>query len=100
MVERQEIYCHACTKYVQFNLDTALDGNHVLHCPNCGHEHCRVVRGGRITGDRWDTRNGPTFTITASTASTNSLYTTYTTSDCTTGGSFLFDSWLQTTSGA
>jgi len=35
----------------------------VLECPNCGHEHCRVVKGGIITDERWDQRNGPTVQI-------------------------------------
>lgn len=56
-IERQELYCHECGKYVQFNIDMSLNGNHVLNCPNCGHEHCRVVRNGKITDDRWDQRN-------------------------------------------
>lgn len=55
---RQELYCHNCDHHVQFVVDMELDGNHVLNCPNCQHEHCRVVRDGRITEDRWDQRNG------------------------------------------
>lgn len=57
-VVRQELHCHACNGYVQFELDTAINGNHVLNCPNCGHEHCRVVRDGKISDVRWDQRNG------------------------------------------
>lgn len=56
-LERQEIHCHACQMYVQFSLDTAINGNHVLECPNCGHEHCRVVKDGKISDVRWDQRN-------------------------------------------
>ncbi len=48
--ERQEIYCHACTSYVQFDVGLAPDGNHVLHCPRCGHEHSRVEQHERIQG--------------------------------------------------
>ena len=57
-IERQELHCHECGKYVQFDLDLSMDGNHVLKCPNCGHEHCRVVQKGKITDTRWDQRNG------------------------------------------
>jgi hypothetical protein len=57
MIERQELHCHNCSKYVQFNLDTDLDGKHVLKCPNCGHEHCRYVNKGVISDSRWDSRN-------------------------------------------
>ena len=58
MNERQEIFCHQCGNYVQFVIDTEINGNHVLKCPVCGHEHCRVVKNGVITDDRWDSRNG------------------------------------------
>jgi hypothetical protein len=84
-IERQEIHCHACNRYVQFPIDLSLDGRHVLNCPNCGHEHCRVVTKGKITEERWDQRNGnimPTyvissFVITQSTTSTTSTYLTW-----------------------
>ena len=70
---RQELYCHACDGYVQFIVDLSLNGNHVLHCPNCGHEHCRVVRDGVITDIRWDSRNG-TFTVTTTAYSPVAIY--------------------------
>lgn len=95
MIERQEIYCHECCKYVQFNIDTSLDGNHVLKCPNCGHEHCRVVNKGKITDIRWDSRNRSipvhnvsTATITTSSTSTFDLYN---------GGTSMYNSWMNTT---
>lgn len=97
-VQRQEIYCHACGGYVQFDLDTSVNGNHVLKCPNCQHEHCRVVCNGKISDTRWDQRNGagnglPTYYIsqymttyaTASTATTVSTQI-YLYSASTTGG--------------
>lgn len=76
---RNELHCHACDKYVQFICDQSLDGNHVLNCPNCGHEHCRVVKDGLITDDRWDSRNGPTYQIVSSLTA----YTTSATCSCT-----------------
>lgn len=78
---RQELHCHACGRYVQFVCDLSLDGNHVLNCPNCGHEHCRAVKDGIITDIRWDQRNGPTWHIAAtSTAYSNvCVYTSTTT---------------------
>ena len=57
MVERQELNCHECGGYVQFDIDLEIEGNHVLECPRCGHEHCRVVQKGKISETRWDTRN-------------------------------------------
>ena len=69
MEVRTEIYCHECNGYVRFTLDDSLNGNHIITCPNCGHEHCRVIKDGVITGDRWDSRNGQTFYIPSITIS-------------------------------
>lgn len=105
MIERQELHCHECDKYVQFDIDTSLNGNHVLRCPSCGHEHCRVVSNGIITGDRWDTRNDIRHTISASsiTFTQTSTYTFYSNapSMATSGTSasvFLYGSWMNSTS--
>lgn len=73
MKEKQEIHCHECDKYVQFEIDLSLNGNHILKCPNCGHEHCRVVKNGVITDDRWDSRNTNIY-ITKTTTTDLSLY--------------------------
>ena len=56
-----EIYCHECEQYFRFELDASKNGNHVVECPGCGHEHCRVIVNGRITSTRWDQRNGMTY---------------------------------------
>jgi len=49
--------CTHCQKNFIATLDMSLDGNHVIECPYCGHEHCRVIKGGVVTGDRWETRS-------------------------------------------
>ncbi len=90
-IERQELWCHDCEHYVQFNMDLSVDGNHVLECPNCGHEHCRVVKDGKITDIRWDSRNGPSILIIAS-ATTFSTSSTWDTSGAT--SIFLYGSWM------
>jgi len=98
MIERQELHCHNCNRYVQFDVDMELEGNHVFNCPNCGHEHCRVVVGGRITEDRWDRRNGfpvyyvPTSSMTTTATSTYTIYSNNT--SVGTGDSFLYTSWM------
>lgn len=92
-IVRQEIHCHECGRYVRFELDMSMNGNHVLNCPNCGHEHCRVVKDGRITGERWDSRNGSTYFITTASTAITSIYVT-TNATSVTGGWFLSDSWL------
>lgn len=74
-MDRQTIYCHECDKQFEVDLDLSLDGNHVFKCPYCQHEHCRVVKDGKITDIRWDTRNGNTYNInTFITSGTSSIY--------------------------
>jgi hypothetical protein len=101
---RQELHCHACNRYVQFEIDVSLDGNHVLKCPNCQHEHCRVVRNGVITDTRWDRRNGPPgnglpiYYIQTTFFSTNSIYDNLGTAAGGAGSAFIANSWADTSS--
>lgn len=98
MIERQEIHCHECNRYVQFDIDMSLNGNHVLNCPNCGHEHCRVVRNGRITDIRWASWS-PTYTISSAITVTTSVWLTAGSTSTTAAGRFLLaQSWLNTSS--
>jgi len=53
---RTDMYCHDCDKNFIATLDYDIDGNHEIICPQCGHEHCRVIEGGKVTSDRWDSR--------------------------------------------
>lgn len=91
MKESTQIYCHACEGYFTVEFDMDLSGNHVVSCPKCKHEHCRVIRNGKVTGDRWDRRNGQTYTY----SSTISTYTTSSLSNS--ADSFLAQSWVSTT---
>jgi hypothetical protein len=56
-----EFWCHCCDRpgdgggYVYVKLNTNLEGNHVINCPNCGHKHYRVVKEGIITDCRFHT---------------------------------------------
>lgn len=53
---RTDLHCTNCPKQFIATLDMAVDGNHVVECPHCGHEHCRVIKDGVVTGERWDSR--------------------------------------------
>lgn len=50
--------CTECRKSIVALLDYSIAGNHIVECPHCGHEHCRVIENGRITEDRWSSRFG------------------------------------------
>jgi DNA-directed RNA polymerase subunit RPC12/RpoP len=54
---RTDMECTECGKTFRAELDYSVNGNHVVECPYCAHEHCRVIVGGRVTGERWDTRH-------------------------------------------
>lgn len=53
---RTDMNCTNCSKNFIAELDYSVDGNHVVECPYCGHEHCRVIHDGEVTGDRWESR--------------------------------------------
>ena len=55
-VVRTDCTCTECSKLFIAALDYDIDGNHIVECPWCGHEHCRVIKGGRITQERWSSR--------------------------------------------
>lgn len=58
-IRKQELYCHNCNGYVRFELDTEMNGQHVLKCPKCHHEHYRYVEDGQISDRRWGSANRP-----------------------------------------
>lgn len=98
-IERQELHCHNCNGYVQFDIDIHLNGNHVIICPNCKHEHLRVVKNGIITDERWGSRNINTqmYTATGTTYTTASYSATATAT--TSVDMYLSSSWLNSTGG-
>jgi len=49
-----EFYCSECAHYLYVRINLALEGNHIVRCPNCGHRHYRVVQKGIITKERFD----------------------------------------------
>jgi hypothetical protein len=91
MKEMTEFYCHWCNGYIRIALDFEFDGNHVIICPKCKHEHCRVIKDGKVTSDRWQSRN-QTFTYRVTTAN----YFLASASDSN-ANVFISQAWLNTT---
>lgn len=56
-VQRTEMHCHNCNKQFVAELNFDINGNHVIECAHCGHEHCRTIKSGKITEARWEGRN-------------------------------------------
>lgn len=54
---RTDMNCTECGKHFIAQLDFGLDGNHIVECPHCGHEHCRVIEAGVVTEERWSSRH-------------------------------------------
>ncbi len=54
---KTELYCHECDGHFIADINYGISGNHVMICPTCSHEHCRIIKDGIVTGDRWDGRN-------------------------------------------
>lgn len=88
-------YCHNCGKNMRIVLNLNLNGNHVIKCPHCDHEHCRVVENGKITGVRWAQRNSSGW-------GTGQVYyaTTYVSASATTSASTMAMSWASSDSTA
>lgn len=102
MIERQELFCHACQQYVQFDLDLESDGKHVITCPNCKHEHYRYVVNGKVTDERWAS-SGPTYYASTYTtnSTTTSTFTTYSglAGSTTTASNYYYNSWYNSGTG-
>lgn len=56
--EYQTLYCTECGRMLKFRTKKEKNGNLIIVCDGCGHQHCRVVINGAVTGDRWDSRYG------------------------------------------
>ena len=76
MIVKEELHCHNCNKYVQFEVDIEQDGHYTIPCPNCRHEHYRVIENKRITDKRWASSNY-TIMVTWATCSSTSTSTSY-----------------------
>jgi len=46
-----EIHCNDCNGYFMVNLNLEIEGDYVLVCPNCGHEHPRTIKKGEMVGE-------------------------------------------------
>jgi hypothetical protein len=50
--------CTNCGISIVAEIDFDVNGHYVIECPECWHEHCRVLIDGYVTDDRWAGRNG------------------------------------------
>lgn len=52
---RTQLACTNCPHNFIAELDSDINGDHVMLCPWCGHEHYRTIRDGIVTETRWGT---------------------------------------------
>lgn len=84
--------CTHCDKGVVAKIDYEIEGDHVIVCPWCGHEHCRVIKAGVVTEIRWESRYHPDQVRVASRNVWKSSVIQATT---TSTSQFLSDVWLR-----
>lgn len=89
-VQRTDMHCHECSKNFIAELDYDINGDHVIECPHCGHEHCRRIKDGEITDARWDGRNAGKNVIRAKSVWKSSVIQAQT----STVASFIRDRWI------
>jgi predicted RNA-binding Zn-ribbon protein involved in translation (DUF1610 family) len=58
----QEFYCGECIGFIRLAINANLNHEFWFECPNCGHQHRRVIRDGVIFEDGRFT-NEPKFEI-------------------------------------
>lgn len=46
---RTDLHCHNCGKGFLALLDSKIEGNQIIECAHCGHEHHRQVVNGKVT---------------------------------------------------
>lgn len=63
MEDKQTLYCTNCGKMLEFKTKPEKNGNLIIVCDGCGHQHCRYVQNGIVTRDRWDSRYESVSTI-------------------------------------
>ncbi len=91
---KTDMHCHQCSKGFVAELDFDIDGNHIVECPHCGHEHCRVIKKGKITDDRWSSRMNRVDVEKRSVWKHSSLQI-----QTSTASAFIRDSWLKKVGG-
>lgn len=62
-MSKQSLYCTDCGKYLEIKTKKEKNGNLIIICDKCGHQHCRHVHNGIISSDRWDSREEKVNTI-------------------------------------
>lgn len=89
-IQRTEIHCHQCSKLFVAELDMDLEGNYVIECAHCGHEHYRAIKAGKITEGRWGTGNDSSIRVSGRSVWKSSVIQAQT----STVAHFLRERWL------
>lgn len=89
-IQRTDMHCHNCNKTFVAELDFDINGEHVVECPNCGHEHWRTIKDGKITEARWGKGGNDSKTASKGTVWKHNVLQAKT----STASAFLRERWL------
>lgn len=56
---RFNCYCQGCLNSFIARINFSLDGQHIIKCPFCHHEHCRHIENGVMKSDKLFRDDGP-----------------------------------------
>lgn len=56
-MSEETLYCTECGEMLRFKKKPWKNGNLIIVCDHCGHQHCRYVSNGEVTSERWDRRS-------------------------------------------
>lgn len=55
---RTDMNCTNCQKNFIAEIDHDVNGDYIIHCPHCDHQHYRTIKDGVMTETRWGSDNG------------------------------------------
>jgi DNA-directed RNA polymerase subunit RPC12/RpoP len=58
-VVRTDMNCTDCSRVFIAKINFDVNGNHIIKCPYCGHDHHRVITNGIVTEARHGSQGGP-----------------------------------------
>lgn len=58
-IVRTDMVCTDCSRVFIAKINFDVNGNHIIKCPYCGHDHHRTITNGIVTETRHGSQSGP-----------------------------------------